>query len=228
MGILLDLAIVITIILYIVIYAKKGFVKSLVIFVGNIASVILASIISRPVSKFAFDTFFRNKMIESVSGKMMETGIPAGIDQAVDQSVSALPEFIQNFIDLFGGDIDLNNISITQNVPEFSSMLVDEIVAPIVISLIQIIVFFILFFIFIYLVKVIAKVTNIVKKVPVVGQLNKFLGAALGFLCGIITIFLVLFFFRLILPYIDIDKEFLDSTIIFKWLLYDNPVIKLF
>ena len=230
MSLVLDIIMVAIVIVHIIIYAKRGIVKSFILFTGNIISVILASKISGPIAKYIFESLFKTKLIQTITEKFMETGVPQTADKIISEGLGGLPDYLQKAIALFGGNPETINdgaVSVGQGAEELSKFIVENTVAPIVTSLIQIVVFIILFALFISLVRIIARTSNIVKKIPVVGQVNGFLGGILGFLSGMLIVIFIMFVIRLILPYTSVDKEMINNTVIFKWLLYNNPIIAL-
>ena len=63
----LDIAVLAVIVIFALVGAKKGFIKSLIDFLGAFVAMIAAGILSLPAAQWVYDTFFHEALTEKVT-----------------------------------------------------------------------------------------------------------------------------------------------------------------
>lgn len=224
---IIDILIVGTIILFLVIGWKKGFLEKVIDMASSVFGLIASVLLARPFSNVlrgwfgsSIDTSIRDYLLQNQDFSMALT--ETNLREALNGM--SLPNFM---VDWIIDSIDFTVVA--QNI-------IDA-VAPIILSLSLLVIAFItLFFgsmIVFFILKLLAKgITSI----PVIKQIDKFLGAIFGLLKVSLLIFVLLFVLALIIniPAINnIIYEFLDQDMqlstdqfrLSKW-LYDNNLLK--
>ena len=108
MPIILDVIIALIILIFIIISAKKGFVKSLVEVVGFVAAVVIAISASTPIANAIYDSTVQPFVTKTVENAVSETQTTA--NDAVDTVWNKLPNFLteNNFFNLSKENISVS------------------------------------------------------------------------------------------------------------------------
>ena len=226
MNILIDLILTIIILIFVIVAYKKGFIASLLDFLGTIIAWIASINLSEFLSLWLYNTFVKTPITDYVYLKLTESA-----NTAAESLVASIPEFIYTAATTFG--IDINSIISSNSGLEIDtavSSITSGIVEPIITILIRIIVAILLYIIFAFFIKMLSKLFKNVNKIPIVGSLNKFLGIVLGLLKGALIAMLVCIIFNTILGFsggglFGITNQTLNSTYIFSFLNQFNPLV---
>lgn len=234
MWIILDLIVVAIILFNVFISAKRGFVKTAVEFIGFALSIYLAFTIGGAVSNGIYENAVEPAVINTAVSAVGETA-GDGIDDAVDSTWNALPEYVTKLAKNF--DITPNTLRETikdaaidtNYVAPIAEKASETILKPIVVPLVQTAVGVIIFVILMFLVKILAKTLNKVFSIPIVGGLNKTLGGILGLGKGVLIACVVVIIINTIV-FFNVDgilfftAENIDNSIIFKFLAGFSPI----
>ncbi len=177
MHIILDLIIVAIIILCMVLFAKKGFVKTIIGFVGMILALLISVTLSTPLSNLTY-----NNIVEPAVTKALDATIDNVVDNtevALKEDIfEALPDYVKNRI-----DISELNLSAGENT---AAAISEQVVMPLAISFLNTIFTLILFIILSIAVSFLAKFLNKIFSFSFIGKANRILGGVLGIVEGII------------------------------------------
>lgn len=230
-NLILDIIVVGILILGCIIGAKKGMVYQILSLASFVVSFIVAKIASKAIAAWAYTNFIKEKIELIVSDKITSL-IPAeylqfattdNIKESLAEILKDIPTFISDMINL--ETIDYSLISL-ESIPELSATIVSVVLAPVIIILISHVVFLILFIVLTLLFKLLIKVTNIVKKIPLIKTANKWIGAILGVATYGVVLTIGIQIFSLLLTlngtgsFLGISEEIIESTYLFK-LLYN-------
>ena len=174
-SLIIDLIAISIIIVTIVISAKKGFLSEVVSFVGWLVSAIVAKIFCTPVADYVYVNFIKDKIYTSILNSLGEK--TASLSSSYSDFIASLPESIQKLL----GNADLNNLNTLFDDPTRSPEAValelsENVIGPMVITILSALAFILIFLICIFIVKLLAQLFKGVKKIPVIGPLNSFLG----------------------------------------------------
>ena len=100
MSIIIDVAVAIIILIFVIIAYKKGFVASLLDFVGTVIAWFASVNLSNIVSGWIYETFLKNSVTEYITQKLSESA-----STATDSLLSSIPEFISNAAASMGIDL---------------------------------------------------------------------------------------------------------------------------
>ena len=227
MSYILDGIIVLIVLLFVFLSAKKGFVRTLIEVVGFIAAIVIAFTISSPIANVTYDKLIQPSVVKTVQSVASDGVTDA--TSAVDAVWIKMPEFITE-----SSFFDLSKESITATVKEsvandsiqLAQNISDSFVKPIVTKLISILLSVILVIVF----KIVAKFINKIFTFSVIGTINKTLGGILGIVKGTAVAIIFCLVISLILSFtkngfLIFTYDAINSSYIFKFLMGFSPFI---
>lgn len=231
MSYILDAIVVLIILFFAFLSAKKGFVRTLVEVVGFVAAIIVALALSTPVADFAYD-----KAVEPVVTKTVEAAVSEGAanaNSAVDAVWNKMPTFLteSNFLNLSKESITATiNEEVTTGTAELASTISDSFVKPAVTKLLSVLISVILVVVLLFVVKILAKYVNKLFTFSVIGDINKTLGGILGIVKGAAVAVVFCLVISLILSFtkngfLIFTYDAINSSYIFKFLMGLSPFI---
>lgn len=193
MSYIIDIILICVILLIVFISSKKGIVLT----VADIASGVLAFVISKLISPEIAEVIYYNGIQNSVISFLTEkyTGVENGIANAVSNITSVfdfLPDGIEAFINS-SGYIDSDSIAsgIMSSITTVSQ-LESEIVAPVVISVINIICFAVISFVLLLVLRFVGRlIAKFITSIKIADKLDSLLGAVFGLVKGVIYVFVI-------------------------------------
>ena len=183
MGIVLDLIVIAIILIFCLISAKKGFVKTIVEAVGVVAAIILAFTFSSPLAATTYDKIIEPPILNAVSSETTESS-----ENAVQNIWDSMPKFIINNADR----LSLDSEGITQSVTEDISQGVEtavkgvsqNVIKPIAVRVLGLIYSVIIFVVLWVIFRFLAKIINKLFSFSLVGKANRILGGIVGIFKG--------------------------------------------
>ncbi|MCH5199409.1 MAG: CvpA family protein [Oscillospiraceae bacterium] len=171
--------------------------------------IVLATVISDNISN---GTAFGS--IASAVEKMADS-IPV-ILSGVSESVTSGDRTIMNEVVLSILDADTD---------DFARAITDDMVRPVLLVPMRALIFIVLFAIIAIILSIAAKLLKLVNKIPLIGNINKVLGAVAGAVEAVIVIFLVCIFIQVIVvlsgnTLIFLNTMTIDETFIFQKIYY--------
>ncbi len=232
MWLVLDLILIAIIAIFVIISAKRGFVRTAVEFVGYFLAIYIAFSVSGVLANSIYSKTIEPKIVENVAEKVTISSTE-GVNSAVDEIWSSLPEFVQNTAENF--DITSNTLKTTieeninsDSAEQLAQKATESVVKPIVVPLIKTILSVILFILLMIIVKFLAKFLNKLFSLPLIGGLNKSLGGVIGLLKGLIFSFIFVVAILFIMSFTEngfliFTNENIDKTYLFKFLAEFSP-----
>lgn len=187
-----DIALLVILIICVIYGCVKGFLSMFVAFVGRIAAVILALILSSFFAKYAYSTFIEPQVTETVNAKVeeiLETDKNAAAEEIINKATEGMPEFIKNSALSCSNLIKIDD----DKKAEIADTIEESVISPIVSSAMQIVIFIILLTIFLIIVKFLSKSFGEINDWPIVGKLNRFLGGVLGMVNAAVIVIVAVF-----------------------------------
>lgn len=166
-------------------YDRRGFAAGLVQFVGNLASLIGALVLSHQASPLLFEKFFQNGFVTSIQNTLTAEGT-VNIQSTIEKYAGFLPESIKESLTTSAAGL------LDSGAPDLAAKLVDEVIAPLLTPIIAIVLFFVAFALCRLLVGLLVAVLTNVNRIPVMGSVNRFFGFLMGLLAGVVDLYLVL------------------------------------
>jgi len=230
---ILDLFIVSIVALYVYSSAKRGFVRTVVEFVGYFVAIFLSITLSGVVSVAIYDSFISPGIVEDITDEASLSSA-SGTDEKVDRLWKAMPDIVVN--NKINANISKNTLKNTVENNDSDNIssdvlvkkVTDATVKPTVVPIIKTVVTVVLFFILMFIIKILAKFINKVFNLPIIGKLNKLLGGAVGFFKGAIfaTIFVMIVMFFVSITkngFLFFTPENIEQSILFKFLAGFSP-----
>src|SRR5659263_10153 len=178
MSIIFDVVTVGLILIIIISSALKGFVRSIFELCGYIASFIVASIFSVPLGNFLYVHIIKAPFYNGASEYI--SSLTGGAQQV----------FRQFLTDYHLSTQVLDNAAKSPS-DAVNGAVMNGLVAPMGNLIGRGIAFVVIFFLCLFLVRILARVGDIINKLPVIGGLNRLLGAAVGIIKATIIMFLI-------------------------------------
>jgi len=204
---------------------RCGFFRSLVNFVGTMASFLVGWFYAGPIARWCYGSFLAERIAEGVQEGLVAYGAESfetalsRLDEVLRHLPSLVTEAVRSQIEADSFEVWYQNM-IRANSGDIAAALTDGVVAPIVTTVLQILVFCLLFMICSAVVQFAAGLIGGVRKVPLLGQADGLVGAVFGALRGILYVFVLAAVLWLIirltgdaLPFLK-QKE-LEQTVLF-------------
>ncbi len=185
MSIVLDIIVVAVVVLFALLGLRKGFLKSLMGFVGAVAALVLALTVARFAASWIFETWVRQPLADTISQALTESGA-ATAEGALD----ALPGYLTGLLGLADGGTEAIVGAIASSSSSLAAVLVTAL-APVITNLIMVVLAIVLFFVFLLLVRLALRLLNRVAKAPVLRQVNGLLGFLFGMGKGLLVVWLL-------------------------------------
>ena len=174
---------------------KKGFLNTVVKFVGTLVSFVFSMMISGPAAEFIFDNYISESIVSVVRKHMGAVGkadVTAFADGMSDL-ISELPDFFANIMEKgFGVHAEeWYGLVSDENISGMTDAVIENIISPLAIGLIRVLVFCAVFALLKFLVNAVAALLIGVNKLPLIGSLNEVLGGAVGAAQGMLYMFII-------------------------------------
>ncbi len=236
MQMFLDLVLLAVIVIFIVLGAKKGFIRALLDGFSTLIAGVLAYLFSETASQYAYDAFVRNMVRSSLSNALNSTTNDFGsISEKVEILIDKIPESAINFSAKFGFNVDAVADSIIKSTPGDKEVLIDTIMTDIadkiMLPLVETITFIVLLVVFVLVLAVIIRLLDsVIKKIPVVKETDKVFGGLLGVLKGVIVVFVVCTILAFMMASSQNEEfiEIVSSSKILEFVNNNNPLLNIF
>ena len=224
-SLILDLIVILITVGFIWYGIRRGFLVMLVNSCGRLLSCIGAYIGSRALATTIYQVYFRDKLIDSLSGSI--TGSLAEDDPTmqISAAMQEVPCILRNMIyGMFGETsniVDMIGDSLTGTVTSLSTNLVDQIVYPVIYIILQSVLFLLLYTCLKIVIGALSETLRNIRKCVLVGVPDMICGALLGLVEAVLCIFVIVVIIKLLIycsgsriPFLT--DETIDSTRLFK------------
>lgn len=189
---IVDIIIIAIIVLFVIIGVKRGLAKTILNLAGLVLTAVSAYYISSFLSQFFYDMFIKQTVITNTQQIIEQNGI----DYAVSNCLEAVPQWVNGIISFIVGAFGIslnefqNQITVPANISSSASQVIESVLAPVVTSVLSIILVIILFIIILIIVKKLVKLVLRIFNIPVIKQINQFLGGIVGLAEGLLIVFI--------------------------------------
>lgn len=231
MSLVLDAIIVLIILVFAFLSAKKGFVRTLIEVVGFILAIVIALGLSTPIANGIYDTAVQPIVAKTVESAMSEGSATA--NAAVDAVWNKMPAFLteSSFFDVTKENITSTiTDEVAANTATVTNSISDSFVKPIVTKLLSVLISVILVVILLFVVKLLAKYINKLFTFSVIGDINRTLGGILGVVKGVAISVIFCLIISLILSFtkdgfLIFTYDAINSSYLFKFIIGLSPFI---
>lgn len=202
MQIVLDAAAAVVIVLFAIVGAKKGFIKSCADFLGAVIAMIGAGILSNPAAQWVYVTFFREPLIEKISAAV----VGLGTGEAVSAVFSGFPDVIQRALSAAGiteGSVVAQLQSGAKGVAEG----ITDALSPMLTGLIRVLAMLVLFILLLVVIRAVAALLTGLFELPVLHGINGALGAVFGALMAVLVLWIVLACVQVFTPMLSAEMQ---------------------
>lgn len=213
------------IVIFAVLSYRKGFLNTITMLFGTIASLVISLTLSSPIARFFYDSFISEKVGEVISRHMsgVTVGDMTGFAKSMNSLINELPSVISGMLQSgFGLNLEKWYEKIAAASIEDIALAVEKmIVEPIAIGLLRVLVFFVLFLSLMLIVNITAAFLKGVNHLPLIGTLNEILGGVMGAVQGMLYVFVLAAVLWLALSACGgeigpISEQAIDETLLFK------------
>lgn len=193
----------------------------------NYSSVNLGSIeiTSTEKEKYGIEKIILSSVI---SDNILKGTSFGAVSSAIEAIARSLPSFMSEIADSLVTKDKLNDVVISildAETNDYASAIIDNAVKPVVLVPMRALIFAVLFAIILIVLNILARLMKGINKIPLIGGINKILGAAAGFVQGAVVVFLVCIFVQVVVALSGNELIFLntmtiDESFIFKKIYY--------
>ena len=174
---------------------KKGFLNTVVRFVGSLIALIFSVLVSAPAAQFIFDNYIAESVVSVVRkhmGNVQDVDIAAFAD-GMSELISDLPELFANIMENGLGvhAEEWYSLVSAEAVSGMTDAVIENIISPLAVGLIRVLVFCVIFALLKFLVNAVAALLIGVNKLPLIGSLNEVLGGVIGAAQGMLYMFII-------------------------------------
>lgn len=230
---LLDLIFVVIVIIAVIVAWKRGFVQTVLSFVGFIASAAISAYYCGQVAQFFYSKVIEQPLYDSILKKVL-TLVPTGeIINKVENIGAVLPGFVEG---LFNAAAIKTNEQISQTLSGTAEAVArtvcDSIAAPLLLSLLSLVAFFVLFGLMMVIVNILVSVVGKVFDLPILNGINRILGGVVGVLNGVLLCMVAAAILKLFIGLTNNTNELintgvLETTWFVSYFVDYNPILSL-
>lgn len=194
--------------------SKRGLAATAANFVGYLAAVAAASVVSKLLAPAAFNVFFRAGIVEKVQTAL--ESLPGGMElaESAAELLGALPTYIGEMLSIGGYNAEELSALLAGYGTDTAAAVVDTVVAPAITGILTMVFFLLAFSLFMVAVHAITRLFYGVNRVPVIGFVNSVLGGAAGVLTGALSVYIWLVILRFVLTFTGEALSFLNMNIL--------------
>lgn len=199
-----DIIIIVIVILFIILGVRRGFARTLLNFLGTIFCAFLASTLSDWLAQWIYKTFLQQSVLQNIERSINENGASYAISNSLDALPKWLSGTVTGIFGIFGAgteDVQQGVSSTIQEQSHAMAQAIEEPLGAIVIMVFSAILMLILFILLMCIVKFLVKRISRVFEIPVIKQINHFLGGFLGAAEGIVFVWVAINLFYVIMMF---------------------------
>lgn len=218
-----DFCLIVVFVLIVIHYARRGFMASLVQFVGNLVSLLGAIFLSGEATAMLFDRFFKNIFIDRIDSAITQQG-SVNLADTVQKVAGFLPDnFQQRIVEAASSFFDFA-------APDVTERIVRDVIEPLITPIIAIVVFFIAFTLCRVLVGFVVAVLTNFNRIPVLGHVNRFCGILMGAMAACVDLYILLCAIWALVAITDgnmvfLNWDILQTSTLFKIFSGINPFV---
>ncbi len=219
-AVILDVSIILLFLLFFVIGARRGIIKSLLFLLNILLSLVISIYVSDKISANIYDKFIKDKITNQIKTSLNKEKFDSkGI-------LSSLPEFISQSLSYYGiTETSLNDIIYNQN--DNTAVQIERVISPIFIHAIKAAVQLFVFCVFSIIFQVLSK--GIFRLLPfrIFKPIDSSIGAVLGLVTCYFVVIVLMFFIKVIVQTTNFAPKIfsydnIESTYIFRHMYVNN------
>lgn len=183
------------------------FKRGIAITILNVAGVALTGFLAYHISNFLASWVYTAFVQQTLTTNLQQMIDTQGINSAIANSFSALPNWVMGmlgfFLSIFGLDSSVytNDFQVSNSAAAAVSTSVENLIQPVITGMFRLVIGVVISIIIFIIIKILVKKLARVFKIPVVKQINKFLGGVLGLAEAAILVFFAVNIFSGVLEF---------------------------
>lgn len=230
MSLFLDALTVIVMGWIILISYRKGLIRSVIELAGYVAASVAAYVFSVPVGNWITLYLLKPLMMNKISGNVAQ--VVAGQDKSVLSGLSSISSFLSQYgiqthaVAALSGSIQSGESALTGSI-------MNTVIAPLFGSIGRVVAFALIFAACMLLIRLVARVSDVVFRIPVIRQINGVGGAAVGVVKAFVIMFILSAIITIMIPAVSLQKNppitgnTVNHTRIYKYIYRVNPLTRL-
>lgn len=189
-SLIVDLIAVALIIIMVIISARKGFLSGVLSFVGWLVSAFVAKTFCTVVADYLYINFIKSKIYDAVFNAL--SSYAPSLSSSYSDFFESLPESLRTLLGSADPEV-LNSIFSNPHstLESVSSQMSEDVIGPIVLTLFVALSFIVIFLLCMFIAKLLAGLFKGVRKIPIIGPINTFLGGVVGVAEAVIIIYVI-------------------------------------
>lgn len=223
---MLDIIILGLLLIFAIVGSRRGLIDAVLTFLSSLGALILSFIVYPLVNAILKLTPLYTHINEWVSDKVSTINFGTGVQSqgnAIVKNLTWLPEFISETL-VKNNNTEVYKVLGVQNIIDYVSVSITNIIVAMLALLITWLILKII------LIGSLRMVGNMVAKLPVISSLNKLGGFCIGFIKGLLTLWIVVLIIPCIIATTSYQgvETYIQGSILFKWLYENNLVLFVF
>ena len=183
----MDIILLAVLVIFVIRGSRKGFVRMLLETIGAIVAVVAGWFVSKTYSGMIYDSYFKEGVIRGIDGRL------TGNDSLDAATVSfySIPDRLRGIAAMLGFDADGFSKTVDAKNASAAETLESSVVGPAVTIVLKILVFIAVVLVFSIIIRFIIGIVGRATKLPTIKKADGVLGGILGFLTGIVVVFLL-------------------------------------
>lgn len=208
-----DIITILIILAFVIIGAARGAAKTLLGLLGTALSFIGAVFLGKLFSDMIYNAWIKDSIVSTVTKTVSDaTGsIAAGAE-------SALPDFLKSLLALSGESLDSTAAATASQ----AAVAVEQALGPVIVALMAVVLTVVLFLILGLVIKlvIVRPLSKMFEDSPLKG-INRFFGGVLGLVEAVMTVCLLAYLLKIVLPAVHPDSYFFsESTVYNSYIFY--------
>lgn len=211
-----DVILILIVIIFVVVNAHRGAARAL----AGIATSILAYFGATALGAFLSEVVY-NWLLKPAITKAVADAVTNVSNNTAGSAVDKLPDWLTKMLNLSGEDLTKLFSEPLNSVSDSVTNAVENAVKPIAVSILGFFITIILFLLFLFIIrKLLIKPLLGVFEFPVIRTVNRFFGALLGLVEAFLTVSLLAYLLRLIIPYVGSSTGFFSESTIYNSFIF--------
>lgn len=228
---LIDIVFATMVLICVVVAWNRGFVKTVVSFLGFIAAGIVSMLACAKVSEYLYQLLIKQPLYDSIYKRVLEL-VPTGeVVSSIEDIGAVLPGAVKVLFDLAAADAgERIGQTLAGTAETVSHTVLDTLVEPLVLALLNMVIFFVLFALLMVIVNILVAMLGKVFELPVLSGINRLLGGVVGVVNGVLVCMLAAALLSLYATVTSdasswVNTDILRSTTIASFFIEHNPIL---
>lgn len=202
---IVDIILILIVLLFICIGAFRGFARTLLNLIGTVLNLVLSRFLSALLANWVYTAFIQPTVLSNLETSIVNNGF----SEAVANSLKSVPEWLDTLLATVFAPLGLTledlqkGVFIGDNQARQLAQVIEEPLGKLIIAVLSICLMLLLFFVFLVIIKLIIRAVLKLFDLPGISGINRFFGAVLGALEGIVLICIAINIFYVIMTSTD-------------------------